>query len=94
MLQVYPHVYVIDVPSLFNSMVVGTNGPARLENFAKNAAGVQNSTLKQVFEASLERGNIREVKPQPDGIVFTDDRAPVEAVIDQIILGAVDQATE
>jgi spermidine synthase len=94
MLQVYPHVYVIDVPSLFNSMVVGTNGPARLENFAQNAAGVQNSTLKQVFEASLERGNIREVKPQPDGIVFTDDRAPVEAVIDQIILGAVDQATE
>lgn len=94
MLKVYPNVYVIDVPNLGNSMVVGTNSPTRLGNFAQNAASAQHPTLKQVFAASLERGNIREVKPDPNGIVFTDDRAPVEAVIDQIILGVVGEVAK
>jgi spermidine synthase len=89
MLQVFPNVYVIDVPTLSNSMVIGTKNPSRIENFAENAAGITDPTLRQVFTAALERGNIREVKPNPDIVVFTDDRAPVEEVIDQMILGVV-----
>jgi spermidine synthase len=89
MLQVYPNVYVIDVPSLYNSMVVGTNRPTQLSNFAENAAHADNPILKQIFDASLKQGNIREVKPRSDVLVFTDDKAPVEEVIDQIILGVV-----
>ena len=89
MLQVYPNVYVIDVPTMANSMVVGTNSPTALGNFTANAARVTNPILKEVFDASLTRGNIREVKPVQGGIVFTDDKAPIEEVIDQIILGVV-----
>lgn len=91
MLQVYPNVYVIDVPTMANSMVIGTKQPTKLQNFADNAAAIGNSNplLKQVFDASLQKGNIREVKPNAAGYVFTDDRAPVEEVIDQIILGVV-----
>ncbi len=89
MLQVFSNVYVIDVPTLANSMVIGTKQPTRLENFAENAARISDPTLQQVFKASLEQGNMREVKPDPNGYVFTDDRAPVEEVIDQIILGVV-----
>jgi spermidine synthase len=89
MLQVYPNVYVIDVPTMANSMVIGTNQPSRLDNFRENAATVDQPILKQIFAASLDKGNIREVKPDPATVVFTDDRAPVEDVIDQIILGYV-----
>ncbi len=89
MLQVYPNVYVIDVPTLGNSMVVGTNRPTQLSNFAENAARVDQPLLKQVFDASLQQGNMREVKPKAGALVFTDDKAPVEEVIDQIILGVV-----
>lgn len=89
MAQVYPNVYVIDVPTMANSMIVGTNQPSKLENFAENAAAVDQPILKQIFAASLQKGNIREVKPNPSILVFTDDRAPVEEVIDQIILGYV-----
>jgi spermidine synthase len=93
MLQVYPNVYVIDVPTMYNSMVIGTNSPTQLSNFADNAAQVTKDypIVKQVFQESLAKGNVREVKPDAAGIVFTDDRAPVEEVIDQIILGVVNE---
>jgi spermidine synthase len=108
MLLVYPNVYVIDVPNLYNSMVIGTNGPSKLENFAENAAPItgqaakdnfsvlspQSSVLPAVFDASLSQGNIREIKPRPGAIVFTDDKAPVEEVIDQIILGVVNDSAK
>ena len=92
MLQVYPNVYVIDVPTMANSMVIGTVSPSRLENFAANARRVDNPTLKQIFDVSLAKGNIREVKPDAAKLVFTDDKAPIEEVINQIILGYVEEA--
>jgi spermidine synthase len=108
MLLVYPNVYVIDVPGLGNSMVVGTNSPSKLENFAENAeragesgvgsresgVGINVDILGQVFEASLNEGNVREVKPEAGALVFTDDKAPVEEVIDQIILGVVNDSAK
>jgi spermidine synthase len=92
MLQVYPNVYVIDVPTMANSMVIGTASPSRLENFAENARHVTQPVLKQIFDTSLKQGNIREVKPDAAKLVFTDDRAPIEEVINQIILGYVGEA--
>lgn len=90
MLQVYENVYVIDVPTMANSMVIGTKMPTQIGNFAENAAKATDPTLQAVFQVSIERGNIREVKPDSNEYVFTDDKAPVEEVIDQLILGVVD----
>ncbi len=90
MLQVFPHVYVIDVPTMANSMVIGTKQQdTSINYFVQNASAITDPTLKQVFDASVQKGNIREIKPNAAGMVFTDDRAPVEEVIDQIILGVV-----
>jgi spermidine synthase len=91
MRAVYPHVYIIDVATMGNSMVIGSDSPDGPANFRANAAGVTDPLLKQVFTASLEHGNIREVQPaeQTGQPVFTDDRAPVEQVIDQLILNYV-----
>lgn len=86
MKAVFPNVYVIDLPSpQINSIVVGTNQPAQLGNFAANAASLTNPTLRQVAATALSQGRVREVSP--GGVVFTDDWAPVEKVIDEIILG-------
>jgi hypothetical protein len=35
---------------------------------------------------------VREVKPDAARLVFTDDKAPIEEVINQIILGYVEEA--
>jgi predicted membrane-bound spermidine synthase len=86
MKAIFPNVYVIDLPSpQINSIVVGTNEPTQLANFAANAATLASPTLRQVATTGLTQGRIREVAP--GGTVFTDDWAPVEKVIDEIILG-------
>ncbi len=86
MRAVYPNVYVIDTKDYDNTMVIGTKAPTRLENFQLNLNSVvQGNPLKAVGADSLQYGNMHEV--QPGGTVFTDDRAPVEWVTDQIIVG-------
>jgi predicted membrane-bound spermidine synthase len=86
MKAVFPNVYVIDLPNpQINSIVVGANQPTQLGAFAANAAAVTNPTLRQVASTALTQGRVREAPP--GGVVFTDDWAPVEKVIDEIILG-------
>ena len=90
MADVFPHVFIIDVQSYSNSMVVGTNREdASIEDFIANIEGIpEDSLLRTVGDASIEYGNMR--RYEGDGKVFTDDLAPVELVVDQIIL---DEAT-
>jgi len=86
MKAVFPNVYVIDLPApQINSIVVGTNQPTALANFAASASAVTDPTLRQVAATALNAGRVREVTASPT--VFTDDWAPVEKVIDEIILG-------
>ena len=68
-------------------MVIGMNGDASIDNFITNANGLGTaSVLGQVAANSVATGTIREATST--GLVFTDDRAPVEQVVDQMILGA------
>jgi spermidine synthase len=89
--QVFPSVYLFDVPSaggstFANTEIVATMRPSSLTTFR--------DTLRQVPEDSL-LGSVanevfptgRDAKAQPGGVVFTDDRAPIEQLTDQLILG-------
>jgi spermidine synthase len=81
---VYPNVYVIDVQGYTNSIVVGTVQPTDQATFAQNVAALPvESVLRTVGERAVELGNIRQVAP--GGEVWTDDHAPVELLVDQII---------
>ncbi len=82
---VFDNVYIIDVDRFTNSIVVGTNQPTDIENFAANLANApEGGLIHDVMELAIETGNIREY--DGDAQVFTDDLAPVELVVDQIIL--------
>jgi hypothetical protein len=71
-------------------MVVATKGPSSIATFeAAVAAQPDGSPLKTVGERSIATGDIREVTESD--AVFTDDHAPVERVIDLII---IDEARE
>lgn len=87
MRDVFPNVYVVDTERYTNSIVIATKSPTSIDNFAQSLA-VQDadSLLSTVGSASVEHGNLREVTEV--STVFTDDHAPVEWVIDQIILTA------
>jgi len=84
---VFSNVYIIDAESFNNSLIIGTNESTSLNNFRINAARLTNPLLQSVAQASFLYGNIRE--EMRTNIYFTDDRAPVEQLIDQIIFDAV-----
>jgi spermidine synthase len=86
--SVFPNVYILDTERFTNSLVIGTNAPTSLANFMTNTAHLNNPLLQSVAQASIAYGNLREEHSRT--VYFTDDRAPVEQLIDQIILNAVE----
>jgi spermidine synthase len=87
MQAVFPSVYVLDIPdygsTLGNSLVIATKQPTRLENFAANADRLQHPLLR----VAADRARHSRIWELPAGeVVFTDDRAPVEQVIHNLIL--------
>jgi len=83
--QVFPSVYTFDVPGTFNTEIIATMAPTSLETFKANLAQVPaGSPMAQVAD---EATPVMRVAPaERDGLVFTDDRAPVEQITDQLIL--------
>ena len=87
MRDVFPYVVAIDVARYTNTMLIGSDEPLTTEALLENLATLPDSSpVHEVAAWSLESGAIRGV--EPGGRVFTDDRAPVEMVIDQMILDA------
>jgi predicted membrane-bound spermidine synthase len=93
MKDVFASVFIIDLQHSDNSMVIGTKSATTLETFATSVASQPDgSIIRQVGEESLQTGNMREVLQSGD--VWTDDHAPVERVVDTIILDAARDETE
>ena len=87
MSAVFPHVVAIDVERYHNTMLIGSMAPLSVGSLAGNAARLDpDSPARTVAEAALTTGMIRTLRPE--GEAFTDDLAPVERVVDQIIVDA------
>jgi hypothetical protein len=68
-------------------MLIGSNEPLSPEALMHHLDALpETSPIREVAAWSLAAGNIRAMAP--GGQVFTDDRAPVELVIDQMIFDA------
>jgi len=87
MAAVFPSVNLVDVPSFSNTLVYGSTEPTTVADVRHNLGLAGEPLVQQVAASALSDGNLR---PSPyHGQVFTDDLAPVERLIDQIILGFV-----
>ena len=86
--QVYPSVYVIDVPDTCNSILVATLQPTSADNLLVNRDFLPsdaNPLLAKVLTSAYDQ-----LRPTPQGgIVFTDDRAPTEVMTDLILVNFV-----
>ncbi len=82
MRQVFPSVYLIDHPNNANTLIVATLAPTRLEDLRANAARLNDANLRAVAEQALP--STRAATQQEP--VFTDNHAPVENLINDIIL--------
>jgi spermidine synthase len=82
---VYPSVYAMDVPASFNTILVATKKPTNVDNLAANLARLPadaNPMLVQV----LNDAQAALVPAQANDIVFTDNRAPVETLMDTLLI--------
>jgi spermidine synthase len=80
--EVFPSVHVIDVAGSFNSIVYATSQPTSLENLHANLNAMPAQSVRDIAEKALAR-----VRPlNPNALTFTDDRAPVERLTNEIML--------
>ena len=87
MSQVFPSVYVFNVPGTFNSEVMATVQRTSIDTFRSNMAQFSSTTtMGQVADEVLPtvtQGHSN------GGIVFTDDQAPIEQITDQLLLNYI-----
>ncbi len=88
MAAVYPNVYLIDDSRFTNTLVFGTTEPVTIDDINHNLALVDAPLAKSAGQAVLSGGGKLRVSPY-HGQVFTDDLAPVERLIDEIIFSYV-----
>ena len=87
MAAVYDNVYLVDVPQFSNTLVYGTTEPTTLADVEHNLGLVSEPVARDVAESVVDEGRLR-VSPY-HGQVFTDDLAPVEKLIDEIIFSYI-----
>jgi hypothetical protein len=80
--QHFATVHAVDLPGTFNTVMTATQHETQEGNLAANLAQVQHPFLRGAIAMAIEN-------PHPlrgGGLVFTDDRAPVENLTNAIIL--------
>ena len=83
MSQVFPSVYLINVPQTFNSLLVATLQPTEAANLEANLQAVRQPLLRDLLGETV--ANLRPL-PSEEGMILTDDRAPIEQMTHLLIL--------
>ncbi len=87
LLQVFPSVYIMDVPDTFNSIIYATKQPTSMDNLFVNlfALSEQDDVHPLLIEA-LQVAALN-LQPLPEAtMIFTDDRAPIEWITNNMVL--------
>ncbi|QBD78070.1 spermine synthase [Ktedonosporobacter rubrisoli] len=88
MSTVFPSVYTFNVPGTFNTEIMATMQPTSIETLRANltqlpADTVMGKVANEVLPV-VEQGHAN------GGLVFTDDRAPIEQITDQLLLDYIE----
>jgi len=83
MASVFPSVVLLDDPNYTNTVVYGSTLPVSVNDVAHNLQLVSAPLARDAAASALENGKLR-VSPY-HGQVYTDDLAPIEQLIDDII---------
>ncbi|MCC6617208.1 MAG: fused MFS/spermidine synthase [Anaerolineae bacterium] len=85
LLEVFPSVEAMDVPLSFNTILVATVKPSDSTNLDANLAALP-ADASPLLRQTLELAAASRVPVAPSDLVFTDDRAPVERLVDSLVL--------
>jgi spermidine synthase len=85
MLEVFPTVHTMDVPGSYNTILVATRQPTSADNLAANLAALPQDA-SPLLRAALQVA-VDSIRPTVvSDMVFTDDRAPVELIVDSMVI--------
>lgn len=85
MQTVFPTIHAIDVPGSLNTILVATNQPTVPENLAQNLMQLD-PAVDPLLRAAIETAHNNLVPATASEVVFTDERAPVETIVDTLVL--------
>lgn len=85
LLEVFPSVHAMDVPNSFNTILVATNLPTDSASLAANTDNLP-TEAHAILQSTLALGVSSQVTTSPSNLVFTDDHAPVENLVDSLVL--------
>lgn len=90
LMSVFPSVYVMDVPNTFNSIIYATNQPTQIENLYQNLIYLYTRSDSHPLLVEALELIVQNQQPVVDaGIVYTDDRAPIEWITNSMVLNYV-----
>ncbi len=87
LLSVFPSVYVVDLPETFNSIIYATVQPSDMANLDANMVYLnQRGDVSPLILYPLQVV-LANLQPAPQGgLVFSDDRAPIEWITNNMVL--------
>lgn len=85
LLTVFPSVHAIDVPGTLNTILVATKQPTDAVNLGRNLAQLDEA-VDPLLRRVLETAVVHQAPINPSEVVFTDERAPVETIIDSLVI--------
>lgn len=87
---VFPTIYVTDISGSFNSILFATRQATTLENLLQNYVQLDNDDQSPEMLLEVMAATYAGLQPDPpEGVVFTDDLAPVEGLTNSIILNFI-----
>jgi len=82
---VYPSIHAMDVPYSFNTILVATKQPTESDHLLENMQYRSEEVDPRLYDI-LSLGAASLVPTETNDILFTDDRAPVETLVDSLVL--------
>jgi hypothetical protein len=90
LMSIFPSVYIMDVPNTFNSIIYATNQPTHIENLYQNLIYLYTRPDSHPLLVEALELIVQNQQPVVDaGIVYTDDRAPIEWITNSMVLNYV-----
>jgi hypothetical protein len=86
----FPSIYVMDVPGTFNSIIYATKQPTVIDNLYNNLIYLYTrSDIHPLLIGAVEQV-VTNLQPVPESkVVYTDDRAPIEWITNNMVLSYV-----
>lgn len=84
LLTVFPSVHTMDVPASFNTILVATQTLTTATNLEENLARIPSEQIVLKDLLGLAQNTL--VETHSNEILFTDDHAPVELLVDSIVM--------